>query len=385
MASSMKVLITGGAGFIGSHLAKNLAASGHEVTLLDSFSPQIHSDPEATQKRLKMVGHVVVGDVADRELMHRHLEAKDVVVHLAAETGTGQSMYDIMRHERTNVQGTAVLADYLVNNTASKIRKIVVASSRAVYGEGSYECSAHGAFHPEGRGDADMAAGQFDPMCPVCARPMFCVPTPESAPVLPTSFYGVTKYTQERMLLVFARSLGIDAFALRYQNVYGPGQSLSNPYTGILAIFSGLARAGKTINIFEDGMESRDFVYIEDVVDATAQCIEAPMMGDAVALNIGSGIGTTVLDVANRINGFFGGRSPVKVTGAYRKGDIRHNIAALNAAHRALGFTPRWAFSDGLAKFLEWAGTSEEDSVAGYERSLTEMARLGLFVEGRSR
>lgn len=376
----MKILITGGAGFIGSRLSPALAAQGASVTILDNLSPQIHGPDARFTEPLQDLARCVRGDVCDRTLVKDLLADQNVVIHLAAETGTGQSMYAVDHYARVNMQGTAVLLDSIVNERPANLRKLIVASSRAVYGEGEYVCTAHGHVFPPSRTAADMAAGRFEPVCPVCGETTAPVPTSEAAPFGPSSFYGLTKQVQEQMILMFAQTLGIDGFAMRYQNVYGPGQSLTNPYTGILAIFSNLVRQGGGLNIFEDGLESRDFVYIDDVVAATAACA-APDVHGVAALNVGSGVRTSVLDVAHAIVCHFRATVPVEVTGAFRLGDIRHNFADISRIHALTGFKPVWSFSDGLQQFLTWAERYAA-SDAGFDKSLTELQARGLMQPG---
>jgi len=372
-----RVLITGGAGFIGTHLARRLLREGCQVTILDSFSPQVHGDQRSLPPEL--AGHVrlLIGDVRDRDAFQQALDGQDMVVHLAAETGTGQSMYELERYEQVNMGGTAVLLDCLVNDPHRHVHRIVLASSRAVYGEGKYQCPGCGVVYPAMRSAQDMQAGRFEPRCPHCGAECSPLPTDEDSPLRPSSFYGLTKQTQEQMLSLFARSLGLSAFILRYQNVYGPGQSLRNPYTGILAIFASQARSGQPIRVFEDGRESRDFVYIEDAVEATWRCLGVEAGGVEV-LNVGSGSRVTVSEVAQGIVQFFGSRSEVSVTGEFRLGDIRHSLADLSRVRQRLGFEPRWSFAEGLREFLLWA----EGQAAGasqYEHSLSEMRDKGLL------
>jgi dTDP-L-rhamnose 4-epimerase len=373
----MKILITGGAGFIGVHLTRHLLAHGHSITVLDNFLPQVHGEKKQLPADLASHVRLVPGDVADETAMRTALDGVECVVHLAAETGTGQSMYQITRYGHTNLMGTSTLFNLLVGGAAGKVERVVVASSRAIYGEGAYHCDNHGLVYPSPRSTADKKRNLFDPLCPLCGEGCISVPTPETAPLSPSSWYGLTKQVQEQMTLMFAQVLGFPAFALRYQNVYGPGQSLSNPYTGILAVFSNLAREGKPIQIFEDGQESRDFVFIDDVVQATAAAIQSPQAGGH-SLNVGSGKRTSVLDVARGINAFYGGRSTVAVTGAFREGDIRHGLADLTEAARLLDYRPGWQFTDGLRRFLAWASDSSPDST-GYESSLAEMRARGLL------
>lgn len=373
----MKILITGGAGFIGTHLTRHLLALGHEVSILDNFLPQVHAGNRSLAA--DVAGHAALfsGDVADAAVFAAALDGAQCVVHLAAETGTGQSMYEVARYERTNLSGTALLYDLLAKMPGHKVERVVVASSRAIYGEGAYRCQTDGIVYPISRSGPDKASGYYDPLCPVCGGPCDTVPTPESAPFQPSSFYGLTKQVQEQTVLLFGQVLGIPSFALRYQNVYGPGQSLQNPYTGILAIFSNLARTGRPINVFEDGAESRDFVYIDDVVRATVACVVKNVSG-CQAVNVGSGERTSVLEVARGVNAFYGGQSTVQTTGAFREGDIRHGMADLTHATHLLAYQPQVRFQEGLKSFLAWANESEP-STEGYERSLAEMKDRGLL------
>lgn len=373
----MKILITGGAGFIGQHLTHDLLKQGVSITILDNFLPQVHGDAGQLPADLATAVRLVHGDVADPIAMKDALQGVERIVHLAAETGTGQSMYEVGRYSRTNLEGTAQLFDVLAKTPNRSLDRIVVASSRAIYGEGAYQCGQDGVVYPQPRSSAEKQAGRFDPLCPVCKGACTATATPESAPPQPSSFYGLTKLTQEQMVLLFGQVLGIPSVALRYQNVFGPGQSLQNPYTGILAIFSNLARVGQPIRVFEDGMESRDFVYIDDVVAATSTALMAPIEG-CHSINVGCGERTTVLDVAEQINAHFGGRSTVQVTGAFREGDIRHGFADLSRARHLLHYQHAWNFRGGLKRFLAWAEESSP-STKGYEHSLAEMRDRGLL------
>jgi dTDP-L-rhamnose 4-epimerase len=373
----MNILITGGAGFIGTHLTKKLLNEGATVTVLDNFSPQIHGIGAATKFIQHRGVRLIDGDVREKQVWLEALPGHDAVVHLAAETGTGQSMYEISRYEAVNIAGTANMFDCIVNHKLTNIRKIVVASSRAIYGEGSYECKEDGVVYPDQRTVIDLKGGYFEPRCPKCGEFIKMQSTAEDAPFKPTSFYGLTKQVQEQMVLMYARTLGISAYALRYQNVYGPGQSLNNPYTGILAIFSNLARENKPINVFEDGSESRDFVYINDVVDATAKCLQATLQ-DIASINVGSGRSTSVINVAHAVVSYFDSKSTVSVSGAFRLGDIRHNVANQTKARELLDYKAKWEFKDGLTEFLNWA-TLSDASDAGYERSLQELKVKGLM------
>lgn len=374
----MKVLITGGAGFIGQRVARALVSQGMQLRILDNFSPQIHATEELPRD-LAVNVELVKADVRDREAMSKALQGVEGIIHLAAETGTGQSMYEIDRYFSVNVQGTATMLDLLQNtDCAPSLRTIVVASSRAVYGEGAYHCKVHDLVFPEQRTRDHMSVGEFEPKCPVCGAAVSLLPTPEESPFMPMSIYGLTKQVQEQAVLMFARTRGINGFGLRYQNVYGPGQSLKNPYTGILAVFSNLARQNQGIEIYEDGLESRDFVYIDDVVEATKRSIN--YSGQFVgALNVGSGQSTSVMTVAQEIKAYFDSGSAISVTGAFRIGDIRHNIADVTRLEKVLGFVPRIQFKQGLANFLSWAAEQAPEDKSAYLRSVSELAARGLM------
>jgi dTDP-L-rhamnose 4-epimerase len=373
----MKVLVTGGAGFIGTHLVRRLLCEGCSVAVLDNFNSQVHRGEQKLPSDVAGDVELYRGDVRDREIVTRALSKRDALVHLAAETGTGQSMYEVGRYQDVNIGGTAAILDCVVNQPTCRTGKVVVASSRAVYGEGKYRCEEHGIVHPGERKLLDLKAGRYEPRCPVCGNT--CVPeaTSEDSPSNPLSFYGLTKRVQEEMVSMFARTCAFSGYALRYQNVYGPGQSLSNPYTGILAIFASLARTNSPIQIFEDGKESRDFVFIEDAVEATWRCLREEA-GSVEIYNVGTGQRTTVLQVAREIAKFFGSCSDISITGAFRQGDIRHNYADISKIQRAIGFTPRFSFREGLKRFLDWVEAQEEVS-SGYEMSLIEMRERGLL------
>ena len=374
------VLITGGAGFIGSALAIRLAAEGMRVRLLDSLSPQIHGVDAAQAPRVveaAAIADLQVGSVTSREQLERAIDGVDVIVHLAAETGTGQSMYQIARYAEVNVGGTAQLLDVLTAGN-HRVRKVVVASSRAIYGEGQYIDQTGRTVYPGYRSAEQLAEGRFELFDPSDhTRTLRSVPTGETSRLDPSSIYGVTKLTQEQLVLTAAPALGIAGVALRYQNVYGPGQSLRNPYTGILSIFSTLIRQGAEINVFEDGLESRDFVFIDDVVTATRSAILEDS-ANGLAINVGSGVATSVLDVIAELGRTFGIAAQTRVSGNYRVGDIRHNVADLTLARRVLGFEPVVSFRDGIDQFVKWArGESLETS--GYETSLEELRARSLL------
>lgn len=375
-----RVLITGGAGFIGSHIALQLIKKGYDVIVLDNLLEQIHgTDPEHTSPlycSIKDKVHFLNGDVCDEGLLKEVLQDADYVIHLAAETGTGQSMYEIKRYIDVNIGGTALLLDILTN-TKHHVKRIVVAESRAIYGEGKYHCEKCGDVYPMERKDEDMAKGDFECHCPKCGGKVSLVATTEDSAIHPSSVYGIGKQVQGQLVHMVCKSIGVESVSFRYQNVYGPGQSLTNPYTGILSIFSTRIKNKKEINIFEDGKESRDFVYIDDVVNATIAGMEVPEANGQV-FNIGTGIATDVLTVAKTLCKHYGIEVPLKVSGNYRLGDIRHNYADISLAKKLLGFEPQWSFDRGIKQFTEWVNRQELQT-DNYEASLDEMKQKGLF------
>ena len=374
------ILITGGAGFIGSNLALKLVRKGYEVTVLDSLSPQIHGDrPEKTSPLFQSIRdkvRFINGTVTSREDWMKVIEGQDAIIHLAAETGTGQSMYEIERYVDVNIGGTALMLDILTN-TKHHVKRVVVAESRAIYGEGKYHCEKCGDVYPTERKDEDMAKGDYECHCPKCGGNVKLVATTEDSAIHPSSVYGIGKQVQGQLVHLICKNIGVESVSYRYQNVYGPGQSLTNPYTGILSIFSTRIKNHKEINIFEDGLESRDFVYIDDVVDATIAGLEVPEANGHV-FNVGTGIATDVLTVAKTLCKHYGIDVPLQVTGNYRIGDIRHNYADITLVKQILKFTPKVSFDEGIKRFTDWVNRQELQT-DNYEASLKEMKQKGLF------
>lgn len=374
------ILITGGAGFIGSNVALKLLSKGYNVTVLDNLSKQIHGeDPEKTSPlylSIKDKVNFINGSVTSREDWMKALDGQDAVIHLAAETGTGQSMYEIEKYVKTNIGGTSLLLDILTN-AKHKVKRVLVAESRAIYGEGKYQCPKCGDVYPLERKDEDMAHGFFECKCPKCGGKIILEATTEDSAIHPSSVYGIAKQVQGQLVHLICKSIGVEAVSFRYQNVYGPGQSLSNPYTGILSVFSTQIKNHHSLNIFEDGKESRDFVYIDDVVDATILGMEVPEANGHV-FNIGTGIATDVQTVAQTLCDKYNIHVPIIVSGNYRLGDIRHNYADISLARKILGFSPKWSFSDGISQFTKWVNKQEvcEDK---YDTSIQEMKNKGLF------
>jgi dTDP-L-rhamnose 4-epimerase len=376
----MKILITGGAGFIGSNLALKLICKGHTITVLDNLSPQIHgNNPEETSALYQsIIGKVnfVKGNVTSRYDWEKVIKDIDIIVHLAAETGTGQSMYEIEKYTSVNIGGTALMLDILTN-TRHKVKKVVIASSRAIYGEGKYLSKEKGYVYPSSRKDEEISQGDFECKYEGCEYPLQLVSTDEESKIHPASVYGITKQVQEQLVMCVCPVIGINPVAFRYQNVYGPGQSLSNPYTGILSIFSTQIKNNNPVNIFEDGLESRDFVYIDDVVDATVLGIEKEEANNEI-FNVGTGIATNVLTVANELKKNYGVDIPVNITGNYRLGDIRHNYADITKIQELLGFDVKVSFENGIKAFAEWVNEQKVHKDK-YNDSIEEMKKRGLY------
>jgi dTDP-L-rhamnose 4-epimerase len=374
------ILISGGAGFIGSNLALKLIDKGYHVTVLDNLCKQIHGEnPKNTSPLYRsIIGKVnfIEGSVTNRNDWSKVIENQDVIIHLAAETGTGQSMYEIEKYTAVNIGGTALLLD-LLTNTAHKVKKLLIASSRAIYGDGKYECATCGTVYPVERKAENLSKGKFECKCPICSNTVKLVATSEDSLIHPTSVYGITKQAQEELVMTVCPTIHIAPVALRYQNVYGAGQSLSNPYTGILSIFSTRIKNGHSLNIFEDGKETRDFIYIDDVVDATILAMEKEEANEQV-FNVGTGITTDVQTVAGTLMEEYKTFTESFISGNYRLGDIRHNFAEISKIRNLLGFKPQYTFEKGIRKFVDWVNQQEvqEDK---YDESIHEMREKGLY------
>lgn len=378
-ADLKNILITGGAGFIGSSLALKLIGLGYAVTVLDSLSEQIHGkDPEKNSHLyLRIAGkvHFIKGDITNRSDVEKALEGQNAIIHLAAETGTGQSMYQIEKYSHVNVYGTSLLLDAIVN-TKNSVKKMILASSRAVYGEGKYINSNSEIRYPNQRNSATMQRGIFD-MTEENGEILQSLPTDENSKLHPTSFYGITKLQQEQMVEHVCKSIGIDFTILRYQNVYGKGQSLLNPYTGILSIFSTQILNGKSLNIFEDGLPTRDFINIEDVVFATVKSLETDRANNEI-INVGNGIATSVLEIALLLAEKYNKETALDISGDFRLGDIRHNFADLKKMSETLDFEPSISLKEGMQEFTDWV-LSQPIPEDNFGNSLIEMKKKGFL------
>ncbi len=377
----MKILITGGAGFIGTEVVEKLAEnSENQIVVLDSLTEQIHGkNPENSYLFRKIADKCsfIKGDIRDYEVVKQAVEGCDYIIHLAAETGTGQSMYQINQYNEVNIMGTSNLFQ-AISSTGQKVKKFILASSRSVYGEGRYECPVHGMVYPDSRRIEDMKHGDFNMHCPQCGKKLKLVSTTEDSKITPNSLYAFTKYSQEKMVETMCKAMNIDYTIFRFQNVYGVGQSLKNPYTGILSIFSTLLLENKPINIFEDGLESRDFVNVKDVAVAVIRSLIVEK-SDGEIINLGSGIGTGVLEIAEMLKKLYQSSSEIHVTGDFRVGDIAHNIADITKAEELLDFKTTISLEEGLKEFTKWVYGQEMDN-SQYEKSLEEMEQAGMFV-----
>ena len=359
----MNVLVTGGAGFIGSHLVDALDAAGHQVRVVDALVPQVHG-PDATPLYLNSAVEFIKGDVCDRAIAARALEDIDVVFHEAAEVGVGQSMYEIERYVRANDLGTAVLLEAILERR-TQIKKFVVASSMSIYGEGAYECDECGVTFPQLRSGKQLKLRRWELECETCGKQLRPIATAEDKPLFPTSVYAVTKQDQEQFCLAVGRSYGIPAIALRYFNVYGTRQALSNPYTGVCAIFSSRLLNGNPPMIFEDGGQTRDFVHVSDIVQANLLALETDR-ADYQAINVGTGVATSVITVCELLAQGLGVEIQPEIVGRYREGDIRHCVSDISKAQKLLGYKPRVSLEQGIPELLNWVRVqAAQDQVAG--------------------
>jgi dTDP-L-rhamnose 4-epimerase len=372
-----RVLVTGGAGFIGSHLVDALIARGHQVRVYDSLEPQVHGPGGQRPAYLHPAAELIIGRLTERDRLRQALVGCEVIFHQAAAVGVGQSMYEIAHYVERNTLGLAVLLDLLTTERQQlSVRRLITASSMSIYGEGQYHCSEHGVVYPRLRPAAQFDRGDWEMHCPLCQRIVIAEPTPETKPLYPTSVYAITKRDHEELCLAVGRALGIPTIALRYFGVYGPRQALGNPYTGILAIFSTRLLNGNTPVIFEDGQQLRDLIHVSDIVQGNLLAMERTDVADAI-FNIGTGRPLTVLAVAQAVcQALVPGIQPV-IAGQFRAGDIRHCYADISQARRQLSYEPRLSFEAGLADLLSWVrGQTATDT---FEQAHQELRHHGLL------
>ena len=367
-----RVLITGGAGFVGSHLADALLQRGHQVRVFDALAAQVHGD--GMPAYLSPQVEFQQGDMRDLESVRRAIREVDVIFHLAAAVGVGQSMYEIAHYMGANTQGTANLLQALLE-AGNRLEKLVVASSMSIYGEGKYQCAQCGEQTPPPRTHQQLRQQKWETACPQCGQALTPLPTDESKPLQCTSIYALSKKDQEEMALLYGRTYGMPVVALRYFNIYGPRQALSNPYTGVCAIFASRLLNGRAPLIFEDGLQMRDFVSVHDVVAANLLALEGNA-ADGMALNIGSGQATSIRKVAATLAQALDKKIPPEIAGNSRAGDIRHCFADVSAAKRALGYEPRVGFSAGMAELAEWLGSQHADDRAA--EAVRQLRSFGL-------
>ena len=369
----MKILVTGGAGFIGSHLVDALVGRGHDVTIYDNLDPQVHPGGRPP-KHLNPGAEFIRGDVRDETALKSAIGKAEVIFHKASVVGVGQSQYQIAHYVGANTAGTATLLDILVNNEHN-VGKLIVAASMSSYGEGLYTCKKCGPCRPALRSEEQMAAGDWEPRCPSCGIPAAPIPTPEEAALHCNSIYAVTKKDQEEMCLLIGKTYGIPVVSLRYFNVYGPRQSLSNPYTGVAAIFMSRIKNDRPPVIYEDGLQTRDVVSVEDVVEVNLLAMERSE-ADGQILNVGTGRALTIRGAAEILAKAYGKPIRPDVTKKFRKGDVRHCYADNTKLKNLLGFSPKFAFEQGIQELIAWSHTAE--AVDHFEEAKAELEAKGL-------
>lgn len=366
---SKRVLVTGGAGFIGSHLVDKLIELGHQVVVFDSLEPQVHGEKREIPKYLNKECEFIEGDVRDRNSLRKALPKIEIIFHQAAAVGVAQSMYEISRYSQVNILGTANLLDILANQS-HQVEKLIVASSMSVYGEGQYNCAKCGVVYPKLRSLSQLKKGEWEMRCPLCNEKVESLPTDEDKPLYPTSVYAISKRDQEEMCLTVGRAYHIPSVALRYFNVYGPRQALSNPYTGIAAIFSSRILNNHSPCIFEDGLQSRDFTHVSDIIQANLLAMQNNKANYQV-FNVGTGRSLTVLDIARALIKELGSSLDVDIVSKYREGDIRHCYADISKIQNQLGFQPRVKFEEGISDLVGWV--KRQKAVDQFEKSQREL------------
>jgi len=365
-----KILITGGAGFIGSFLTDEFLSAGLKVRIMDNLDPQVHGPAADWPPYLDSRAELVRGDVRSRADWEKALDGVDYVSHHAAAVGVGQSMYEIEHYMSVNTQGTALLLDILAKEK-HKVKKLMVASSMSNYGEGSCRCPEHGLVFPLPRDREQLLARQWEMLCPICGVEVEPAPTAEDKPLQPTSYYSLSKMDQELMVLLFGRTYKLPVTALRYFNVYGPRQALSNPYTGVAAIFSSRLLNNNQPLIFEDGLQSRDFIHVTDIARANRLALESHE-ADGEVFNVGSGRPLTVRYMAEALADHLGLAIKPEIAGQFREGDIRHCHADISKIKEKLGFEAEVKFEQGVGDLVDWVRKQEADDRLGEAKKALE-------------
>ena len=366
-------LVTGGAGFVGSHLADRLLEDGWHVRALDNLDPLAHPS-EQPPSHLSSEVELIVGDLRDSDAVNRALAGAEVVFHLGGVVGNGESMVNVRRAVDVNSAGTATLLEAVLRRRDA-VRRLVVASSMVVYGEGAYRCAEHGDVAAPGRSAEQLRLRRWEPLCPRCGRDLEPTPVNEEQPLRPTSVYGITKRDQEELALVLGRAYGLETVALRYLNVYGPRQALGNPYTGVAALFAARVLAGRRPRVFEDGGQIRDLISVFDVVDATTRAADSPK-APGQAINVATGRRLRIADLAREISRALGSDAEPEITGEFRAGDIRHCFAATSRARDLLGFEARRTIEEGLPELAEWVARQQVDERG--DEALADLRAHGL-------
>ena len=372
MTTPKRILVTGGAGFIGSHIVDALVKDGHIVRVLDNLEPQVHSEVPGY---LNADADFVRGDIRSEGAIKKALKDIEVVFHHTAAVGVGQSMYQIHKYVDINAGGTAKLLDTIVNGKYS-IEKLVVASSMSIYGEGAYSCGRCGIVYPKQRTEHQLESGEWDLECPKCNRKLEPVPTDEDKPLYPTSVYAVSKRDQEELCLSVGSAYKIPTVALRYFNVYGPRQSLSNPYTGVCAIFLSRIKNDQPPLIFEDGNQSRDFVSVHDIVRANLLAM-SKKEADYEAFNVGTGKPISILEIARMLIRLCGKELEPEIISKYRAGDIRHCYPDISKIKAKLDYSPKINIADGMKELIEWGEHTEAIDYSAQAQA--ELATKGLI------
>jgi dTDP-L-rhamnose 4-epimerase len=370
----MKILVTGGAGFIGSHLVDALVEQGHEVVIYDNFEPQVHkTEPEYLNRNAELIR----ADIRDKDTLKNAVIDSEIIFHQAAMVGVGQSMYQVEKYVDVNTFATAKLLDIIANEEHS-VKKLIVASSMSIYGEGAYQCDDCGIVYPALRLEEQLMKRQWEMPCPNCGKEVKPVPTDEAKPLQPTSIYAVTKRDQEEMCLAIGRAYGIPTVALRYFNVYGSRQSLNNPYTGVCAIFSSRIKNKNTPLIFEDGLQSRDFVSVHDIVEANILAM-ASSNANYEVFNVGTGNAINILEIAQTLVKLYKENLNSEITNKYRAGDIRHCFADVSKIKNKLGYKPKIDFEHGMKELVEWG--EKEEAVDKFDDAQEELKVRGLVED----
>lgn len=367
------ILVTGGAGFIGSHLVDKLISSGYKVRIFDNLTPQVHQGKIPTYLNKK--AEFIKGDVTKKEDLEKVLKDIDAIFHEAAVVGVGQSMYEIEHYTYNNTIGTAKLLDFLANNKHN-VKRILVASSMSAYGEGLYKCKKCGFVRPPLRDDRQMSKKEWELKCPNCKNILIPVLTPESEPFRCNSIYAITKQSQEDMVMIFGKAYGIPATALRCFNVYGPRQSLSNPYTGVAAIFLSRLKNDKPPVIYEDGLQTRDFISVYDIADANVICLENEKSFGKI-FNLGTGNPIAIKQIAEILAKLLGKNIAPEITEKFRSGDVRHCSADISLIKKTLGWSPKWSFEEGMNDLIKWGQKEEAKDL--FDKASKELQEKGLI------